>query len=230
MMLLFRRFAVSPVRPAPFPIRLFILGFLPFLFSSVILADDFEGTITGRVVARQSGKPIYEATVRAKAQITGKETQATTDEKGEFQLKGLRPGTYLLTISAEKYETLKLNTLPTVEAQKTTILRESIKLEPERAHSIIRGAVFDAKGFSLPGVKVVIESLSGDSQNVTGKVGEYVTNTAGEFAFRLPGITAVYRLTASMKGYQSRIQEVDVQKNEARNIAFTLEKLPTGEK
>ena len=95
-----------------------------------------------------------------------------------------------------------------------------------RALSIIRGAVFDSKGFSLPGVKIVLENLSKDGKAVTGKVGEYVTSTGGEFAFRLPGAAANYRVTATMKGFVTKIQDVDVQKNEARNIAVTLEKQP----
>ncbi len=76
----------------------------------------------------------------------------------------------------------------------------------------------------MPNVTIVAERVSSSDANLKpGKVGMTVTNRAGEFAFRFPGAEAVYRITALAKGYRAQTKELDVQKREARNMAFQLE-------
>jgi hypothetical protein len=186
--------------------------------------DETKGAIAGKVIAIESDKPIAKAKIRATRTSTKEIFEAETDESGVFQVRSLDPGTYILEVEAAGRSSVRVGVLQSVQAKRTTSLRDPVKMGVERSASVIRGAVFNPRGLSMPGARVVIERVSSqDGSLKPGKVGEYVTNAAGEFAFRLPGANSVYRVMASAKGFKSKTQEVDVQKDEARNIAFSLE-------
>ncbi|MCS7079926.1 MAG: carboxypeptidase-like regulatory domain-containing protein [Chloracidobacterium sp.] len=185
------------------------------------------GSLSGRVVARESNQPIAGAKVTVTRSVTKDAYTGETDAKGEFRLGDLPPGNYVVEIDAEGRTGIRLNVLQTVEAGKTTALKTPFKLEVERTYSVIRGAVFNERGLTMPGVTVVAERVSSSDPSLKpGKVGTAVTNSAGEFAFRFPGADAVYRLTAQAKGYRTQTKALDVQKREARNMAFQLEPEP----
>ena len=54
---------------------------------------------------------------------------------------------------------------------------------------------------------------------------DYITNSKGEFAFRLPAKRARYQLTAMHSDYKSETKTVDVEEGEAAPVAFNLEPL-----
>lgn len=185
------------------------------------------GSLAGRVVARENNQPLAGAKITLTRSVTKDAYTAETNAKGEFRLDGLPPGNYVVEADAEGRTGVRLNVLQTVEAGKTLTLKTPLKLEVERTYSVIRGAVFNERGLTMPGVTVVAERLSSSDPGLKpGKVGATVTNGAGEFAFRFPGADAVYRLTAQARGYQPQTKELDVQKREARNMAFQLEPEP----
>ncbi|HMZ78953.1 MAG TPA: carboxypeptidase-like regulatory domain-containing protein [Acidobacteriota bacterium] len=192
------------------------------VFSPSLLARQAKGEISGKVISRDTDKPVVDATVVARNNGTGKEVEVSTGADGKFRFTGLRAGTYLIGVQAAGFESRRLNTMITLAADEVVTLKDAIKLLTEQAVSVIRGAVFTEQGLSLALAKVVIERIGADGKSTAGKVGEYMTNTAGEFSFRLPGRNALYRVTASADGYRPTSKDIDVQKNERRNIALTL--------
>src|SRR5262249_48565135 len=94
-------------------------------------------------------------------------------------------------------------TLPTVESS-----------------SLLRGAVFNERGFSLPGATVEIERIGAGNKEKLHK--QYITNQAGEFAFRLPDTGGQYKVTASARGFETGMQTLELQPGESRSLAFSL--------
>jgi outer membrane receptor protein involved in Fe transport len=73
-------------------------GVLPLLLLVVVagsLAAQATGTLSGTVVAEESGAPLPEVTVR----LTGTDRGTTTDARGRYELTGLRPGEYRIEAS-----------------------------------------------------------------------------------------------------------------------------------
>jgi len=91
---------------------------------------------------------------------------------------------------------------------------------------VIDGAVFDDRGYLVPGARVAIERIPYESEEVQKLKSEQPANAAGEFAFRLPAVPARYRLTASMKGFRDESITVDVGGNERRHVSIQLEPEP----
>jgi hypothetical protein len=52
---------------------------------------------------------------------------------------------------------------------------------------------------------------------------ETISHDGGEFAFRLKAEKAKYRLTATARGFQPTSIEVEIDGDEARNVALTLQ-------
>src|SRR5262249_23768045 len=150
------------------------------------------GAIRGKV-ENEAGKAVNGA--RVVAEREGKEAaRATTNAKGEFTLADLEPGEYMLSIDAEGYKSVQLLRKQRVEAGKTTKLSDKITLTTSHSSSLLRGAVFDDRGFSLAGATVDIERVDTEGKEVKeGKLRkQYITNEVGEFAFRLPDIGGQY--------------------------------------
>ena len=105
---------------------------------------------------------------------------------------------------------------------------KTIKLFKGRRTSLVRGAVFNANGFSLPGVRVKLvrvanEEEAKDKKKIDSLKMDYITNSRGEFAFRLPPVRARYQVTAIVSGYKPQVKTVDVGEDEAVPLAFSLE-------
>ncbi|MFQ3581309.1 MAG: carboxypeptidase-like regulatory domain-containing protein [Chloracidobacterium sp.] len=201
-----------------------LIGWFVFAGASLAQSPTPTGGIRGRVVAREGGRPLAAAKVTLTRSVTKETYSSETNDKGEFEVGDLPPGSYVVEVEAEGRSGARLNVLQTVEAGKTTVIKRPFELEAERTYSVIRGAVFNERGLTMPNVVVTVERVSStDASLKPGKAGTTTTNGAGEFAFRFPGADAVYRVTATAKGYRSQTKELDVQKREARNLAFQLE-------
>ncbi len=171
-----------------------------------------SGSIKGRVVDEKR-KAIQGATVKAVAD--GKETATSTNEKGEFLIEGLMPAEYLVVAECAGYKTVELIHRQRVEKGKTTKLQTEIQMPI--AYTLLKGAVFNESGYSLPGAKVTIQMLEGD-----GYKKDYITSQAGSFAFRLPSQGGKYEVKARAKGFQEAKMVVELQAGESRSIAFSL--------
>lgn len=204
---------------------LMTLSFIALAFVAVLAEG---GQIQGKV-KEDGGKMLADVTVKAARSVTRsldnqdtnqKGYDTKTNDKGEFVLSGLLPGNYVLTFELAGYRTFVTRRFE-LAAGETFKVPKIIELsrEPE-AHSLIRGAVLDASGYSLENASVSLERSDGKKF----KKIEKASVTGGQFAFRVPSETGTYRLSASADGFVTAVQEVSVDKNEIRSIVIQLEK------
>src|SRR5882724_4368330 len=184
------------------------------LLASVCAAGSFTtSAVTGKV-ENENGKGLSGATATATDKV-GKETKATTGSDGRFSLS-LDDGEYTVVISASGYASASVPV--SVSGKKVEI--KAVRLLKQISVSKIRGKVYTEDGIAIPGATLILERTdAGKSLKLTRQ-----TNSAGEFAFQLPGETAHYRITASMKGFKSETKDMDVDPDVVRSMAFKLGK------
>jgi hypothetical protein len=202
----------------------FLTMFL-MLCTFAAMAQQKTGTLKGRI-EDEKGKPIADAEVRVMSSRTRNTKETTTDKDGNYTLE-LAPDDYTLSFDAEGYKGGTMTQMQQVEEGKENKVK-TIKLFKGRRTSLLRGAVFNANGFSLPGVRVKLvrvanEEEAKDKKKVDSFKMDYITNSRGEFAFRLPPVRARYQVTAVVSGYKPQVKTVDVGEDEAVPLAFSLE-------
>ncbi|MBL8150845.1 MAG: carboxypeptidase regulatory-like domain-containing protein [Blastocatellia bacterium] len=190
------------------------------IFSTASFALAEKGSIKGKVV-NESGKGIATAQVTAQ-NSQGAEFQVKTNSKGEFQLSDLEPGEYSISVDAEGYKSVELLNKQKVESGKTTKISSEIELPISTDDSLLRGVVFTERGYSVQGATVEIEKKVDSSSKGKSFKKQYVTNQAGEFAFRLPGSGGQYQLKVTARGFETATQTIDLVSGESRSIAFSL--------
>src|SRR5476649_892895 len=79
-----------------------------------------QGSVSGVVLDAATQKPVEGAQVTAKSASLVGEQSATTNESGFFELTMLPPGTYLLSISRDRYATFEPGGLG-IKARRTRI-------------------------------------------------------------------------------------------------------------
>jgi carboxypeptidase family protein len=197
-----------------------IFGFVFAVLSSLpVLAQ--SGAIKGRIKER-GGKMLEGVTVRAvHARDEQKKFETKSDAKGEFELKGVSAGDYVLSFERQGFQTFTTRSLSVGEGEILKLSRV-IELAPDRPPvAIIRGAVFTGEGLTLPNASVKIERIDEGKRLKR----ETVSVEAGEFAFRLPAEKATYRITAVARGFQAATKEIGIEGDEVRQIALTLERV-----
>jgi 5-hydroxyisourate hydrolase-like protein (transthyretin family) len=195
--------------------------------SAAIAAQQKTGLLKGKV-EDEKGKPIASAEVRATRSSDRSTKETYTDESGRYSLE-LEPGEYIVSFDAEGYQGGTLREMQQVEAGKETHIK-TVKLTKAKRISLIRGAVFDLNGFSLAGARVRLERIPTEEEEKSGKhiksfSDSRITNNHGEFAFRLPGEKARYRVTAILDGYKPDTKIIDIGESQAVPVALTLEPL-----
>ncbi len=193
-------------------------------FILVLALGSVAGAQTGSIrgkVREQKGKSLSDVLIKATNPEKKDESfEARSGENGEFTLTGLPGGDYILTFEKQGFKTFTTRRL-TIAAGDTLKLRSTIEIVREgEAYSLIRGAVLFDLGYSLPNALVLIERIDEGKKFKQ----ETVSREGGEFAFRLRAEKAVYRITASAKGFLPKSVEIEVDFDEVRNIAITLEK------
>jgi uncharacterized GH25 family protein len=204
-----------------------MLIFAVFVISTALAAQQKTGVLKGRV-EDEKGKPIAKAEVRAMRSSDRLTKETTTDESGRYLLE-LEPGQYVVSFDAEGHQGGTLRDMQQVEAGKETPLK-TVRLAKAKRISLIRGAVFDSNGFSLAGARVRLERIPTEEEEKSGKrikafSDSRITNSHGEFAFRLPGEKARYRVTAMLDGYKPDTKLIEVGESQAVPLALTLEPL-----
>jgi Carboxypeptidase regulatory-like domain len=86
------------------------------------------------------------------------------------------------------------------------------------AYAVIAGTVFHDNGFSLAGAAVTLSRK--DAPKVKGL--QSVSDSRGEFAFRVSPAPAAYVVKASLKGYQPAEKEVSVAGEERVEVTLSL--------
>ncbi len=192
---------------------------------SLAAAAQKTGTLKGRV-ENEKGKPLADVAITVMSSRDRSTKETKTDQSGCYSLD-LEPGDYTVAFDAEGYRSGKLTDMQQVEEGKETTIK-TIRLQKERGTSRIRGAVFDADGRSLAGVKLKLIRIATDEEKKEGRrfksfTSDYVTNNRGEFAFRVPSERARYLVTASLSGYKAQTKTIDVNESESVPLAFSLE-------
>src|SRR5262245_20130811 len=185
-----------------------------------------SGTLKGKIET-EKGKPIEGAEVRVLRSRDRSVKEAKTDANGTFSFE-LLPDDYTVSFDAEGYQGGTLVQMQQVEEGKETVVKTIRLSKVSHRTSLIRGAVFDSVGASLPGVSLkLVRVATADEEKDRKKVGSlslsYTTNSHGEFAFRVPSVRARYRVTASLNGYKLETKFVDINENESVPLSFSLE-------
>lgn len=191
------------------------------LLISVVSVFGQTGIVKGKVKERD-GKMLEGVLIRAtnvKNKTIVRETKS--DSKGDFEFIDLPVGDYSFSLEKKGYATFVSRNL-TVTADETLKLKSAIELKREEApYAAIRGAIFYGAGFSLANATVTIERIDG-----AGKFKqERLSGEGGEFAFRIKAEKAKYRVTASGKGFQTASTEIEIEGDEVRNVALTLQQV-----
>lgn len=188
---------------------------LPFL----IFAQ--SGAIRGKVKERD-GKMLDGVLVRAASASDAQQKHETkTNNRGEFELKGLAEGDYALSFELQGYHIFTTRHLTVAEGE-TVKLSRTIELVPERTnYAVIRGAIFTSEGLTLSNASVKVERISKGRRFQQ----ETISRDGGEFAFRLPAEKALYRITATAHGFRAAYKELEIENDEIRQIALSLERI-----
>ncbi len=98
-----------------------------------------------------------------------------------------------------------------------------LPLKGDAPHAVVAGTVFRENGFSLPGATVTLAVK--DAPGVPAKKAkklQSVSDSRGEFAFRVPPGAATYVVRASMKGFQPVEKEASVSGEERVEVTLVL--------
>src|SRR5215216_322720 len=184
--------------------KVVISAFVLCLLAAVSSAQQKTGTLKGKV-ENEKGKPFADVEVTVMRSLDRATKDAKTDQSGGYSIE-LEPGDYTVTFNFQGYKGGTLTVMQQVEeGQETTV--KTVRLQKESRTSLIRGAVFDAKGLSLVGVRLKLMRVRTDDEEKAGKrlksfTSDYVTNSRGEFAFRVPSERARYQVTATHGGFK----------------------------
>lgn len=192
---------------------------------AIAAAGQTQGTLKGKIET-EKGKPIADVEVRVIRTIDNASKETKTDKSGGYSFE-LEPGHYSVHFDAEGYQSGVMPDMQQVEEGKTTTVK-TVRLGKDKGTSRIRGAVFDEQGRSLPGVRLKLVRVATEQEMKEGKrspsfSGNYITNSRGEFAFRVPSERARYLVTASRSGYTTQSKTVEVGEDESVPLAFSLE-------
>jgi|SRR5882672_11933761 len=177
------------------------------------------GALKGKVKER-NGKALEGVMVRATNAANKEDKRETkSDNNGDFEFAALPAGRYSLSFEKQGYKTFNTRNLE-IAAGETTKLSSVVELAREGApYAVIRGAVLRGPGYTLPNATVIIERIDGAKKFKQ----ETISQDGGEFAFRLKAEKAKYRVTATARGFQPASVEVEIEGDEARNVALTLQ-------
>jgi len=110
---------------------------------------------------------------------------------------------------------LLIGILPIAQAGKKTA-------EPE-SNALVSGTVFRDPGFALPNVTVTLTpNPSPGSSPAKIKKQQSVTNSRGEFVFRVPTAAMRYTVRAAAKGYREEEKSVDVEGETRIEVTLSL--------
>lgn len=101
------------------------------------------------------------------------------------------------------------------------IAREKQKKQPP-PFAIVGGTVFRESGFVFPRVHVTLAPEPENSGQPVPRTQNAVTDSRGEFAFRVPVAPMRYRVVASAKGFETQEKQVSVQGEERSEVTLIL--------
>ncbi|MBA2733045.1 MAG: carboxypeptidase regulatory-like domain-containing protein [Acidobacteria bacterium] len=201
-----------------------IAAFLAMMLLTTVAAfaqDNSTGGIKGKVKVKDQGPS---ANVAVSVRQNDREVaQTVTDSKGEFQIKGLAPGSYGLTFRKAGLSLVALEDVQ-VRAGKMRELSDRLVLTTNEA-SIARlwSSVFDENGLSLRGIRIELARLNGGNPK---KIDGRLTNESGQAVFRLSPDKAMYRITIKSQGAEPQTKDVEIDGAMVYRVAFTVQRPP----
>lgn len=184
---------------------------------NVFAQDKTTGGVKGKVRV-ETGTPGGVAVVVRKGDV--EVAQGLTAKNGEFELKGLKPGLYGITL---RKSGLSVGTIENVDvkAGKPRSLGDRLILTiDEGSIAFIRGSVFNEDGRSMPNVKIDLARVEADGS--VKKLDGRVTNETGSFVFRLAPDNGKYRITAKASGGEPVSKDVDIDGAAVYRIALSV--------
>lgn len=193
----------------------FLAGSL--LAGSAFAQDKTTGGVKGRVRV-ETGTPAGVSVILRQGEL--EVARGLTAKSGDFELKGLRPGRYGITL---KKAGLSVGTIENIEvkAGKPKSLGDRLILVvDEGSIAFIRGSVFDEDGRSVPNVKIELARVEADG--TAKKTDGRVTNEIGSFVFRLAPEDGKYRITAKPNGGEAVSKDIDIDGAAVYRIALSV--------
>jgi hypothetical protein len=92
------------------------------------------------------------------------------------------------------------------------------KSKKDVPYAVLAGTVFRDPGFAQPGATVIVTRKDEPKK----KLVEGVSNSRGEFSFRVPPGPVTYVVTATLKGFKEERQEFEVSGEEQVNATLLL--------
>jgi protocatechuate 3,4-dioxygenase beta subunit len=146
-------------------------------------------TIRGRVLAADTGKPLPRVLVVAAANAPGVDLRRiSTNAKGEYELRNLPAGQYILTVTRDGYLPLRWGQRRPREPGKPIDVPEGATIQPVDfalpRTSVIAGQIIDDLGDPVPDVAVSVMRPSASQQEpVVG-----ISSTDDDGQYRFPGL------------------------------------------
>ena len=188
------------------------------LGASAAAQDKTTGGVKGKVRV-ETGSPAGITVVARRGE--DEVARSTTDGKGEFELRGLKPGSYGLTF---RKTGLKVGRVENVEVKAGKVRSVGGNLYmtlDEGSLAIIQGSVFDQEGRSLRGARVELALVQSDG--TLRKIDSRISSSElGRFVFRLTPESARYRLTATLSNRTAATEEVEVDGAAVYRVALSL--------
>ena len=95
------------------------------------------------------------------------------------------------------------------------------KKKPVEAYAVVAGTVFRDPGFALPGALVTLAMVADQEQPKIKKL-TAISDSRGEFAFRVSTAAMVYVVRVTCKGYSPQQKQVSVEGEQRVDATFTL--------
>jgi len=123
------RFSRSETQQSSLPVRAVILSVLPLILVSVpalVCAQNPNGALRGEVQDASAAR-VPHAQVIAGSNTSSMTRQATADDRGEFRIDGLLPGSYRVTVTAKGFDQASAN----VDVAVSLVRDITVTLKPE---------------------------------------------------------------------------------------------------
>lgn len=196
---------------------LLIISFIA-LFSLVSFSQD-SGGVKGKVKTAK-GEAISDVTITARQK--GEDiTTVKSNSNGNFVFENLKTGVYNFIFDKEGFGRGTIYNIE-VKKGKTIDLGERALGIDQGTLVIIKGSIFDQDGRSLSGAKVEVSKVLEDG--TLKKMNTYISSYFGEFTFRFPEGKAIFRITASAKGFETNSKDISVEGAAIYRLAITLNK------
>jgi hypothetical protein len=92
-------------------------------------------------------------------------------------------------------------------------------------YCLLVGSCFNQKGFSMPGVSIVVEMKVEPGRKLKKRKWELISSPRGEFAVRLPAGKNSFLVSATKKGCKPVEKAVEFVNDERQDIVLNMEPL-----